>query len=403
MKKSWLALGCWLALATATPSQEVSGFVQGVGALRAAASEQAASPLVSGELRLRLDLLHRPEEGPSLTIRNDLVYDAVDRVFRDEVREAYVDLDLGSDARLRAGRQIITWGVGDLLFVNDLYPKDYQAFFSGKPLEYLKIGSDAVKLDLTLKDATLELVAIPLFQGDRLPAPPGFSLSDPFRGLPRTTVKPAQGVYAARLSFSAGDYDTAIQAYHGFFLTPAARVQGSQLIQTYPGLNSCGVSVQGPGPGGAVLSGELAYYDSEADRRGTDPVVENSSLRMLLGLQKDLAEDFSLGVQVYADKMLHYDRYRATLPPGMPGREDVRTLVTARLTRLLEHQSIKLSLFAFYSPSGHDVMVTPEMQVQVSDDAQICIGANVFGGRPSTPFGALEENTNVYSWFRIHY
>ena len=47
---------------------------------------------------------------------------------------------------MRAGRQIITWGLGDLIFINDVFPKDYEAFFSGRPMEYMKKGVDGVKI-----------------------------------------------------------------------------------------------------------------------------------------------------------------------------------------------------------------------------------------------------------------
>src|SRR5512138_188165 len=74
-----------------------------------------------------------PSGGSSYAAKVDLFYDSVAKRSDVELREAYVDLT-GSHANLRAGRQIITWGVGDLLFANDIFPKDWVAFFTGRPL-----------------------------------------------------------------------------------------------------------------------------------------------------------------------------------------------------------------------------------------------------------------------------
>ena len=97
---------------------------------------------------------------------------------------------------LRVGRQIYTWGVGDLLFINDVFPKDWEAFYSGRPLEYLKIGVDSVKLDVYSNIASIEAIAIPFFESDDLPSQGRFHFFDPYPTItnrdidkPNTTFK----------------------------------------------------------------------------------------------------------------------------------------------------------------------------------------------------------------------
>ena len=68
---------------------------------------------------------------------------------------------------LKIGRQILTWGTGDLIFINDLFPKDWNAFFIGRDPEYLKAPSDAVKLSLFLTLLNIDLVYTPRFDPDR--------------------------------------------------------------------------------------------------------------------------------------------------------------------------------------------------------------------------------------------
>lgn len=58
-----------------------------------------------------------------------------------DLREAYLDYTT-ENCDFRLGRQFVTWGVGDLLFINDVFSKDYVSFFAGRPLEYLKIEVD---------------------------------------------------------------------------------------------------------------------------------------------------------------------------------------------------------------------------------------------------------------------
>jgi hypothetical protein len=68
---------------------------------------------------------------------------------------------------LKIGRQILTWGTGDLLFINDLFPKDWNSFFIGRDEEYLKAPSDGIRVSLYTKLINLDIVYTPRFDADR--------------------------------------------------------------------------------------------------------------------------------------------------------------------------------------------------------------------------------------------
>ncbi|MDP2851847.1 MAG: hypothetical protein Q8O23_00405, partial [Gallionella sp.] len=68
-----------------------------------------------------------------LLAKGDLAWDHLGRQDQSELRELYVDYT-ASNWDTRIGRQVITWGLGDLVFVNDVFPKDHEALFSGRPL-----------------------------------------------------------------------------------------------------------------------------------------------------------------------------------------------------------------------------------------------------------------------------
>jgi len=189
MLKLRIALLIFLVTVTPALAEEVSlhGFVQGNYAARITAEElpgPEGGDFLLGEERLQIKLA-AASQGGGFFLKTDFFHDVIVRTTEMDVREAYIDYSAGP-LDLRIGRQIITWGVGDLLFINDIFPKDYAAFFSGRPLEYLKIGSDAVKVNLFSDLISAEWAVIPFFQSDHLPSSNRFFLFDPFSGVSGT-------------------------------------------------------------------------------------------------------------------------------------------------------------------------------------------------------------------------
>ncbi|MBI5198136.1 MAG: hypothetical protein HZA19_05945, partial [Nitrospirae bacterium] len=312
----------FLMSSSVATAEEVSlhGFVQGNYTARITGEEMAGEEggdFLLGEERLQLKLA-ASSQGTGFFLKTDFFQDTITRTTDPDLREAYLDYDTGSSA-FRIGRQIITWGVGDLLFINDVFPKDYAAFFSGRPLEYLKIGSDAAKVDLFTDLVSAELVVIPFFQGDHLPSSDRFFLFDPFPGLPRVTEEPRAEFenteLALRLYRNLLGFDTALYVYKGFFKTPGMRpddpVSPTQVTLFFPKLAVYGASAQGNAMGG-VVSLEVAYDDSVDDRSGRDPILPNSTAKYLVGYQRQLWSEFTAGLQYYGDYLLDYGPYRDT-------------------------------------------------------------------------------------------
>jgi hypothetical protein len=408
-----LSIRCAPALAEGL---SLHGFVQGNYAARTTGKEPTGpegGDFLLGEERLQLKLA-ASSQGAGLYLKTDFFHDAVAHDAEMAVREAYLDYGAGP-LEVRLGRQIITWGVGDLLFINDIFPKDYVAFFSGRPLEYLKIGSDALKLNFFTDWISAELVAIPFFQSDHLPASDRFFLFDPFPGLPRTTEEPRAEFENTELAFrlyrSLLGFDAAVYAYKGFFKTPGMKpdnpVSPTAVTLIFPRLWTYGASAQGNALGG-VISLEAAYYDSVDDRSGRDPVVPNSATKYLAGYQQQIwsafGGEFTAGIQYYGEYLLDYGAYRAALPAGFPAQDRLRQLLTVRLTQFLRYQTLRLTLLAFYSPTDADYDVIPEIRYSFTDALWGAIGANLFGGKEETTFfGQLNKNDNVYVTMRYEF
>ncbi|RME34684.1 MAG: hypothetical protein D6786_04165 [Gammaproteobacteria bacterium] len=355
----------------------------------------------------------------TLRLTTDLLYDNVPQTQRLELnegrgfldlREASIALPLTGFMDLKAGRQILTWGVGDLLFINDLFPKDWNAFFIGRDVEYLKAPSDALKLSLYSRWANLDLVWTPQFDPDRFIDGRRLSYFAPTLGriagrdavvrplTPDTLLRDEE--WALRLYRNFGPWEAALYAYSGFWKSPAGSDAATGLA-TFPPLSVYGASLRGP-VGKGLVSAEFGWYDSRDDRTGDDPLVRNGELRFLVGYEQELAPDFTGGIQYYAEHMLDHDAYLRTLPTGLPAADETRHLVTLRLTLLTHDQNLSWSLFAYLSPSDRDYYLRPRVAYKVDDHFTIEAGANLMGGaKVYTFFGQLEDNSNVH--FSIRY
>ena len=308
---------------------------------------------------------------------------------------------------VRAGRQVITWGLGDLVFVNDVFPKDHEALFAGRPLEYLKRGVDAVKLGAYPEFATFELVLAPDFRESRVPDARRFWLFDPMPAVTnRETVKPGRGDAGLRIYRDIAGYDAALYLYRGFQRTPSMRPDSiaapTKITFFHPELSVYGASLSGRA-GAGVLSLEAAYYDSRQDRAGRNFTVPNSQTRLLAGYQLQPWEDFSLNLQYYAERMHDYAAYQAALPGGFPAEKRWNSTVTARATQFFLHQTLRFSVYASYTASNGDYYLNPELRYSFTDRVWGALGANAFGGKPSGQFGQFSRNDNVYLQVRYEF
>ena len=357
------------------------------------------------EERSRLDLYAWSETiDASGQIKGDIVHDALAEEFYVDLREAYIDYTAGS-FDLRLGRQVVTWGVGDLLFINDVFTKDWVSFFAGRPLEYLKVGVDGFRARYSSGVLNMDFVVVPRFREDILPTPAQFFLFDPFSGgeVTGTTLPEARfgnSEIAMRVYGRLAGFDLSGHAYRGFWRSPSAApstVEDEyQFTLFYPELSVYGVSAQRSGLGGLV-SLEAGYYESSEDRAGDDPYIPNSQSRFLVGYQRQMAEDLHLDVQYYAEIMSKHSGYLKTLPPGFPAGDELRDIITIRLEQFLEYHTWKLTLFTFYGRTDEDYLVQPQMTHNISDDLSLTLGGNIFGGRDETTFLAqFDRDDNAY-------
>lgn len=401
--------------ATTSPSiiarflEGFSGFIEGRAGARIENTSYAGRETLA-EVRLQLERQDRFKGGIRTLVTADFLLDeeqssrSID-LNRGEgwidLRQAHLLLRPFDGLDLKAGRQVLTWGTGNLLFLNDLFPKDWRSFLLGRDLEYLKAPSDAVRASYFTEWFNIDWVWTPEFDPDRFVDGSRVVFFDPgtggFAGGKERVIDPripSGGEVALRLSRVLGPFEYSLYGYYGYWKSPVG--QTSSGVPTFPRLQVYGASARGPLLGG-VGNVEFAWYRSTDDRSGRDPLISNGQLRYLVGFERELATDLTLGLQYYLEQMLDYDAFRATQPPGLPTGDEFRHLVTVELTQLLLMQDLRLNGFLFYSPSDQDFHFRPNFSYKLDDAWTLAGGINLFvGSEPSTFFGQFEENSSAY-------
>lgn len=344
------------------------------------------------ELRLQLDSKTYLDWG-EFSARGDLVYDdlATDRDDIDlETGDGFIDLrELNllftpvNWADMKVGRQILTWGTGDLLFINDLFPKDWNSFLLGRDEEYLKAPSDAVFASFFPDIGTIDVAYMPRMDADRyvngerisywspMPPPGGITGQDIDAEQRDEWFKDHE--ISARFYRPLLSYEASLYAYHGFWKSPEGVNSAGRPY--FPRLNVYGASIQGA-LGSGLVNTELGFYDS---REGGNTVPDDE-FRFLAGYEREIAKDLTAGVQYYLEHTSNDDRH----------------VLTLRLTQMMMNQNLILGLFTFYSPDDNDAYFRPNATYKISDHWMAFINGNIFVGEDhDTFFGQFRYNSNV--------
>jgi hypothetical protein len=344
-------------------------------------------------------------------VKGDVTGSMVEEQAVFDLREAYIFTSPYDSVDLKLGRQILTWGTGDLVFINDLFPKDWRSFFIGRDTEYLKAPSDAAKISLFSELANLDIVYTPQFDSDRFISGEYISYwnSNLGRIAGRDAIQHTEkgdrwlrdDEIAIRLYKNINNYEYALYGYHGYWKSPGGQ-NAAATRAIFPDLNVYGGSVRG-NAGKGIGSLEFGYYESDDDQSGKNGNINNSELRFLAGYSQEIGKDFTAGLQYYVEHMMDYSQHKNSSPSGLTRDRD-RHLITVRLTKLLLNQNLRCSLFTYFSPSDKDVYIRPNINYKVNDNLAAEAGANIFfGDYPSTFFGQFQNNTNIYTALRYSF
>ncbi len=370
-----------------------NGFIEGGIGIRTQNDPVIDEDLTLSELRARLETSYQLGDY-SLSFKGDGLYDNVLDEWDIDIRDLAVATSIGDNTDVKLGRQVLTWGTGDLVFLNDLFAKDWQSFFSGRDDEYLKAASNSLKISYYHDWANIDQVYTPEFTPDNYINGERFSFYNPL-GLPPgfSADEPNDDEWSARVYGNIEQLEWALYGYVGYSKSPEAFINGQP---TFSALNAWGASLSQPIAGG-LANMEVSYFDSKDDRDGNNPFIPNSQWRGLIGYEHELITSMTLSGQYYIE---HFTDYKAALET----KDQTRHLLTMRLTYRAMQEKLTLSLFSFYSPSDDDAYLRPVATYRFNDQWSSTVGGNLFMGKEETSFfGQFEDASNVYWRLRYHY
>ncbi|MCV6590161.1 MAG: hypothetical protein OIF57_14230 [Marinobacterium sp.] len=375
--------------------------------------------LTLAEARARLEY-GRYFDDTHFTLKGDIFADGVEHGLQGDLREAMFAFSVSDNIDMRVGQQVLTWGTGDLLFLNDLFAKDWVSFFSGREDSYLKAPSASIKASyygLNLggsggdNGVNLDLVWTPKFTHDRFIDGERFSYFSPMVGTnvaaPSGYFVPEEpdqkfenGEFAARLFGRQGSTEWALYGYQGFWKRPVSMTP--DMRGNFDRLTALGASVRGNLAAG-IAHAEVAWYEGK-DSNGDDPLRANDQFRALMGYEQELVSDLTMGVQYYLEWTQDYDELRRTDGHSPYRPDEYRQVMTLRLSYRLMQNNLTLNWFSFWSPTDEDYYLRPSVRYRLDDAWSVTVGGNIFGGEEQhTFFGQFEDASNLYARLRYSY
>lgn len=407
MRRFVFALLCGCALRPAAAQEDgrlrarVKGFADTYHALRTGSPNDwmSSRTRVRGELTLE-------KGGAGAFVSMNAVYNAV---LKEQgglfLREAYL-FYAPSSWELRAGRQIIAWGVADAVRLTDiLSPMDYTEFLA-QDYDDIRIPVDALRVRCIRPKWSAEAVAIPipsfyeLSTDARNPwavtlpsvaVPYAFAAAD----APRRALRDME--FGGRIGFYLSGVDFSVSALRTWNKMPVFRktVGDDGLLTceaTYRRMTMLGGDLSVPA-GRFVLRVEIAEYFGEAQEPAVGAAVRNrNTTGALVGLDWYAGGDWQLGVQ-YSHK--HIAGPTADIVPYRNSG-----MATVRISKDLLRNALTLSTFAYVDVAAGGVYNRLSGDYALTDQIHVVLGYDYFHAEAGL-FAMYGRNSEV--WIKLKY
>ena len=375
-------------------SLQLNGFVDSYHALQL----QSPHQIMSSRTRARLEL-HANYGEASLFSSVNLAYNGI---IKDQtgafLREAYFDY-AGRFLEVKAGRQIITWGVADGLRITDLIsPMDYTEFMAND-YDDIRVPVNAINLKYPGESFSAEVVFVPVPEYFVLPT----SDDNPWQmtalngmqmdlsGTPAKRIKNSE--IGGRLRFFLENLDFSLTALHTYNKSPVTiasynpQQQKAVIKGIYEPLNVIGGDVSIPA-GEIVIRGEVAaYFGEPIALKNSMDYRYRSSFNALLGIDWYAGDNWTVMAQ-YMHKVIM--DYREVL-----GTEQNTSMITARISKEVLNNTLKLSVYGMFDVDNVGFYVRPAADYLLSDQITLSLGADWLGGKRGT-FKTYKKNTQIW-------
>lgn len=389
-----------------TPADELQVQVKGFLDTYHAARTEGKGEWLASRTRARGELTLE-KGGARLFVSMNAIYNAL---LKEQtgitLREAYLSY-ANAHIDLRAGRQIIIWGVADALRLTDqISPMDYTEFLA-QDYDDIRTPVNAFRLRLVRQAFNVELVCIPVSDFFTLPtdernpwaahidAPMPYTFDLDSRK-PKTRLRNVE--FGGRFSVNLSGIDFSFCGLHTWNKMPAFSyaVDPSGAAMTVVGhyrrLTMFGADVSFP-VGRFVVRGELAANLNEVQNAEFGSEVQGRNVfNALLGVDWYAGNDWMLSAQ-YAHKHVG---------GSIEGLSVLRNtgVATVRVSKELFRNTLALSSFAYIDVSHGGVFNRLSCKYDLNDQISLTAGYDYFHADAGM-FAMYSRNSEV--WVKLKY
>lgn len=405
MRTTISALALTIVASTAYSQDEelkvgIKGFVDTYHAMRT----ESPNDMMASRSRVRGELMMKYNKIGTFASAN-LIHNAIVGAKTGlHMRECFVTY-ADDNWDIRAGRQIVTWGVADALRLTDIIsPMEYTEFLA-EDYDDIRVPVNGLRARYSRSSWSAEVVALPISSFYILPTDDDnpWSINLPDATLPyiiNTGNEPQKrivnGEIGGRLMFFMSGIDFSFSALRTWNKMPVftTNVVNDTLVALghYKRLTMLGADISVP-ISKIVLRAEVAEYLDEAQTPvfGTDVQCANS-LNALIGIDYYAGNDWSLSAQ-YAHKSI------ASHSALISSYKNSGT-ATVRIAKELLNNTLSVQTFAYIDVTCGGIYNRLSADYSVTDQLHCIIGYDLFSA-DSGMFAMYGDNSEV--WLRVKY
>jgi len=321
-----------------------------------------------------------------------------------ELREAFFQYT-SNNWDVKAGRQIVTWGVADGVQLTDVVsPMDYSEFLA-RDYDDIRIPVDALSVKYGWPNFNLELIVVPVPSFFVLPVNPQnpwsmqASVQMPMVfDLTQTPEKKAgNSEFGARMCGYFQGIDVAFSVLRTWNKMPVIQQQLSALGDTllavghHGQMTLTGLEVSAPVAQFVVRVEAVAYFDELQATSLAMPATKNS-YSGLLGLDWYPGGDWTLMAQ-------YYNKYIADFQDDLIGDKTTH-MGTLRIGKKLLRSTLDLSSFTYFDLGNGSFFSRTSADYALSDQIHLMAGYDWFHGDDGK-FAMYKDNSEY--WFKAKF
>lgn len=405
MRTTISALALTIVASTAYSQDEelkvgIKGFVDTYHAMRT----ESPNDMMASRSRVRGELMMKYNKVGTFASAN-LIHNAIVGAKTGlHIRECFVTY-ADDNWDIRAGRQIVTWGVADALRLTDIVsPMEYTEFLADD-YDDIRIPVNGLRARYSRSSWSAEVVALPVSSFYILPtdADNPWSINLPDATMPyiidigqKPQKKIASGEIGGRLMFFMSGIDFSFSALRTWNKMPVftTNVVNDTLsaLGHYKRLTMLGTDISVP-ISKIVLRAEVAEYLGEAQTPvfGMDEQRANS-LNALIGIDWYAGNDWSLSAQ-YAHKSI------ASHSALISSYKNSGT-ATVRIAKELLNNTLCVQTFAYIDVTCGGIYNRLSADYAVTDQLHCIVGYDLFSADKGM-FAMYADNSEV--WLRVKY